>query len=269
MFLRFDATLNGAKFSELADELILLDVIEAEEVAELVTSSNANRPGQRVTVNTRKSLSVRLSYLIRSQDVTRRAEIRALVAKWAHAGGVLAVNYRPGLVLNVVCEKAPALDSSLKWTQALTLTLTAHTIPYWVDEVSTDKTITTSLKSNGYYGTLLSQVYTVPGTAESFPMHVAVAGDEANDLTYFKIGINPGGSVFELTGMAVPSWSTLMIEDVGGIVKIYDLSSGESYLSARTPDSSDELLVSPGSNAIYIEADAQVTVTLMTWGWYL
>ena len=83
MFLRFNATLNGASFADIADEVVLVDVTELPAAKEIETASMAGRHGERVSVNRRTSLTVRLTYVIRTQNIVRRAQLQRLVSKWA------------------------------------------------------------------------------------------------------------------------------------------------------------------------------------------
>lgn len=264
MFLRFEATMTGVKFSDIAPEIYLIDIVEEPAAMDITTTRMANKPGERVSAKTRTSLSVRLVYEIHSPNITRRAEIQRLVAKWANGyqgRGLLAVNYRPGKVLNVSCDNFPALDSGLRWTQQLSLVLTAHEIPYWEDEVGTTKTVTPGLDSNGDYTTLFEYMM-ADGDFDGVPVDVfALVPWESNTLTNFTAVV--GDTTFELDGLSVPPGDSLLIEHTNGVVKIR-LGSDEtvSFLQTRTPDSSDELLANVGRNYLYIKADANVTVSL-------
>ncbi len=149
MFLRFEAQLNGNKFSDIAPELILRDIVESPAEVDVSKVRYANRPGQRVSSIVRTSLSVRLVYVIRSRDIQRRMEIRDLIVAWAANGGTLKVNTRPGKMLRVICETSPMLESSLRWTQDLSLTLTAYSIPYWQDEAATNLPVISAVPEKG------------------------------------------------------------------------------------------------------------------------
>lgn len=264
MFLRFEAMMTGLKFSDIAPELFLVDIIEEPPVMDLMKTRMANKPGERVSAKTRTSLSVRLVYEIHSLDIARRAEIQRLVAKWAYGyngSGLLAVNYRPGKVLNVACDNLPTLDSSLKWTQRLSFVLTAHEVPYWEDEIGTTKDVTAKLDANGDYTTLLEYM-TADGDFNGVPVDVYAANPwEGNTLT--KLTVTIGNTTFVLDGLSVAPGDFLVIEHRNGVVKIRPGSDDTvSYLQARMPESSDELLADLGRNNVYIKADSGVTVTL-------
>ena len=204
MFLRFEATMTGQKFSDIAPELYLIDIIEDPAEMDVTLTRMANKPGERVSAKTRKSLSVRLMYEIHTPDITRRAEIQRLVAKWAngyHGSGLLGVNYRPGKVLAVSCETLPVIDSSLLWTQRLSLTLTAHEVPYWEDEAATTKTVTPKVDANGNYVTLFEYMM-LDGDFDGVPVDIVASVPwEGSALTKFTAVI--GSTTFELDGLSV------------------------------------------------------------------
>lgn len=271
MFLRFEATMTGQKFSDIAPELYLIDIIEDPAEMDVTLTRMANKPGERISAKTRKSLSVRLMYEIHTPDITRRAEIQRLVAKWAngyHGSGLLGVNYRPGKVLAVSCETLPVLDSSLLWTQRLSLTLTAHEVPYWEDEAATTKTVTPKVDANGDYVTLFEYMM-LDSDFDGVPVDIVASVPwEGSALTKFTAVI--GSTTFELDGLSVPQGDMLVIEHTNGVVKIR-LGSDEtvSFLQTRTPASSDELLADVGRNHVYIKADTGVTVSLAYKGRWL
>lgn len=269
MFLRFEATLNGGKFSSIAEEVLLRDIVEQPATEDVTLARRANRPGQRLSAKTRTALSVRLVYNIRSRDIARRAEVRDLVAKWARDGGMLEINTRPGKHLYVVADVPPALDSSLKWTQDLSLTLTAYEQPYWVDNIPAEAYVDTALKSDGsgdYTSSFAS--LTIGGTVDFVPVNCTVTNVGNTALTRVKIEVN--NTHIELSGMSVDPGGVIMIEHVRGIVMIYNLmDSAVTYLYARTPQSSDELLGKVGYNNVNIESDSMVSVALYGAGWWL
>lgn len=268
MFLRFEATLNGSKFSEIADEVILTDIIEEPASVDVTLARWANRPGQRLSAKTRTALSVRLVYVIRTQDIARRAEVRDLIAKWGKNGGQLTVNTRPNLYLDVTMDTPPALDSSLKWTQELTLTLTAYRLPYWVSNTLSEALIDTVAKSDGSGYVSQFASITLDGTVDSATVDCFVSNIGSENLTRLYIKLN--NTFMELTGLSVEPSKTIIIEHSYGVVTIRDMSDDTvSYLYARTPQSSDELLGIVGHNNVYVEANTQVSVYMYGAGWWL
>lgn len=269
MFLRFEATMNGAKFSSIAEEVILRDIVEQPATVDTALSRIAGRPGQRLSAQTRTALSVRLVYNIRSRDIARRSAVRDLVAKWARDGGMLEINSRPGKHLYVVADAAPALDSSLKWMQDLSLTLTAYEQPYWVDNIPAESYVDTALKNDGSgdYASSFASL-TIGGTVDFVPVNCTITNVGSKTLTRVKIEVN--NTHIELSGMSVDPGGVIMIEHIRGILMIYNLmDSAITYLYARTPQSSDELLGKVGYNNVNIESNSMVSVALYGAGWWL
>lgn len=268
MFLRFEAELNGGKFSAIAPELVLIDVIEREAAMDMVTAQYANKPGQRVSSNLRTSLAVQLVYLINTQDIVRRAEIGNLITAWGKNGGLLQVNYRPGLQLDVTMDTPPTINSALRWTQELTLTFTAHRQPYWTDAEAVQETIETTLKSDGTgYQSLFASIR-MGGNVDHVPVDCSIINVGDTDLTNVRVDI--GSTSITLAGMTVPVGGTIMMDYANGLLSIYNLSdTTESYLYARTPQSSDDLLANVGYNNVYIESNTQVQVLLFGRGWWM
>lgn len=287
MFLRFDASLNGQKFSDIAQELILTDIVEMPVTVDTTLSAMANMHGQRLTSNVRTALSVQLVFLIRTQDINLRAGVRDLVATWARDGGMLTVNYRPGLKLYVACTVPPAQESALKWTQELTLTLTAYEIPYWQSETPAElNTITESMGDGMFFA---ADVLSVPGTAERMPATTIIVKNAATSQTAAMTSVridavdatmtvveNPRRNFatrtkIELTGMSIePGNGVKITHDAIGTLKITNLKTGESLMSARTAQSDDELMVYPGHDTeIMLSTDQLASLSVSTNGWWL
>lgn len=277
MLLRFDAEYSGAKFSEIADEVILLDIIEDPAEMDVQTSQPAGGFGMVVSNVIRKALSVRLQYVIRTQDPVRRAELQREVAKWANVGydsnktDVLKISTRPDMLLHCKVYAAPAQGSSLRWTDELTLKFVAYDLPYWVGErVNASVNATWSAGYLKYRG---ANVITPVGDVAK----VRVAGisvinsDPENDwLTWLKIKIDDTEIV--LDGIGISTNRILMFDYPNPrTLKIYNIfNSEENLIKFRTPESDDDLYARTGvSNQIIVEADAQVNVSVAIDGWWL
>lgn len=260
MLLRFEAQLGDKKFSEIAPELILRDIVEIPAAVETSTVRFANRPGQRVSSIVRTSLSVRLVYVIRSKDIQRRMEIRDLVAAWAAKGGALKINTRPGKKLLVVCENIPALESSLRWTQDLSLTLTAYVQPYWLSENDAMLAVQTQYyeeEDRNYFADVINP----NGNAGKAPATFTLINNGSDALKHLKVLAD--NTFIELKGMQIlPNMPiTAMYND--GILEILDffnMSGDNSLLMYRTPESHDDLMLEPGrDNQIIVWADQPVS----------
>lgn len=268
-----EATLAGVAFSSLSeneDELVLVDIIEEEAKMDTQTIPLVMKDGLMRTVNRRKSLSVKLVFCIRTQDVARRAELRDAVAAWAMKGGALKTNTRPGKQLSVKCDEPAALQSSAKWTDELTLTLTAYAVPYWQDaEVTLYGGETTLLHSGENW---LADVYSIGGQLDAL-VAATIINKGAAPLTHIKLQC--GSTMMELDGINIqPNMPLLISYDNDNLLFIEDFfkldGSDKSLFAYRTADSSDDLIAAPDvDNQIIVSADSAVSVSLTTRGLWL
>lgn len=277
MLLRFDAEYSGAKFSEIDDDVILIDIIEKPAEVDLQTARFGGGAGQRVLSAERTSLSVDLVYVIRTQDPVKRTELQQKVAKWANMGhfpntnAQLKISTRPDALLNAKVYKAPVQGSALRWADDLTLTFVAYEIPYWVGTRVTASVSTTW--QEGYQKYRGANVINPAGDVVNVPVAsvtVVNTDPESDWLTWFRIKTNQ--TEITLDGIGIPINRMMMITYAEPrILKIYDIfNSTANLLPYRTPDSSDELIVQTGKdNQITVEADAQVNVSVAIDGWWL
>lgn len=265
----FEANLGGVDFTGLASEILLLDIVEEPVQMDTQTVPLALGDGMLRTVNRRKSLSVRIVYQIRTQDVACRAEVRDLVAAWAMKGGTLKVNTRPGKMLQVVMDAAPALGSSMAWENELSLTLTAYAVPYWQDAEHTAFEVKTTLLDSGE--NWQADIFTVGGQTETPLAATLIVGGDTN-LTHLSITCND--SLMVLDGMDIaPGKAVFISYNDQGVLEILDFFNFEgdrSLMKYRTADSTDDLRAVPNTNnQILISADAALTGNLTARGRWL
>lgn len=249
MLLRFEATMNGRKFSQIADECILVDIVEDAADVAVETNALAGRDGMLISSRYRKSLRVTLSFVIREQDIRKRAKILQKVAEWAGAGGRLEINPRPGRYMAVDVVDPVALGSHLKWTEELQLTLTAYDNPYW--ETRSDHAITLSQQDDGTY--FCADVFAVGGNvgkASAYMTLVALTGA----LTALKIVC--GETMLEFAGLPDVSPAYIHITRENGIFRAYNMIDDLSLLPYRTAESDDELLADSGAEAVAVQVTA-------------
>ena len=271
MLLRFEATNGGAKFSEIADEVILLDIIEQPAEVDIQKSRLAGGAGMRVSSVTRTSLTVNLVYVIRTQDPVRRAFLRDKVAQWALQASHLEVSTRPGKYLSAVPYIAPAQDSSLKWTQELTLAMTAYDVPYWRDSDVTSASYTTN-----DFVFIGGHAITPTGADTAIPISCIITTLDEQTLTDVEVGV--GNTKIVLSGLDVKTgfvdgWysegNVAILCDDGHNMRIGSLS-GVSYLKHRTPESDDVLLAQQNiRNVIYCKANVPCSITFSWNGWWV
>lgn len=239
----FEAALNGVAFSSLGqeDELVLVDIVEEEAKMDTQTVSMGLHDGKMRTVSRRESLSVKLEFCIRTQDVARRAELRDAVAEWASKGGDLTINTRPGKMLQVKCDTAVALQSSAKWTESIVLTLTAYEIPFWQSVKAT--TLSFYMQTSNADGYFIAEQLHPDGNAGDVKVEAMISHIGDAPLTHMRISC--GSTFFEFDGMHVEPGSVITISYTDGILSVLDFTKVEgdnSLLRFRTPDSSDDLI---------------------------
>lgn len=223
MMTRYGVWLDGLPLHELDPAIIVTNIIEQPAAVDVVSYPRARGAGTRVTKRTRRSLSVSVRFRIWEYDVTRRKAVLQKVIAWAKGGKYLAVNDRPDQRLRVEVDELPTIQSSLHWQQEISLTFTAYALPFWENDYT--DSLTTSAAAS----------MSVAGDADSAPVDVS---------------ITPSGSTVTVKA----DKSTITLKNVSdnveithgddGILRI--LSNGVSILSHRTPESSDDLTVTPG-----------------------
>lgn len=254
MFLRFEATMNGKKISRIAEELILIDIVEDAAEMDVQTSTLAGRDGLYVASRRRKSLSVSLTYVIRTQDIKERRKIMQKVAEWAGNGGKLEINPRPGKYLMVQVDAPPALGSHLKWTEELTLTLTAYDVPYWLADSS--HALETAVQDDGTHAdNAVIAVGGDVGNADASLTLVAPTGT----LTALKITC--GDTEIEFAGMPDISPVYVSIGLDNGVFFARSLADNKSLLSYRTAESSDALHAECGKDNVPFQVTADTALT--------
>lgn len=255
MFLRFDASLNGKSMNAIAPEIILRDILEEPIDVETQTFRKAGREGMRIAKRVRNSLRVRLVYNIRAYDIMTRTKIARMIAEWAYDGGWLTINTRPGQRLRVKVDNPPTVNSSLKWTQDLSVTFVAYERPYWEEQYPVRLTTT----SQG--------VLKIPGTVPEAYVECTVTNKGIDDLTTAKIVC--GETFMDFTGLSVPPGGELVISYTDDD-QLMITAAGESALRARSAASSDDLILpTRQTNFVTVSADQAVSAVFAARGRYI
>lgn len=179
---------------------------------------------------------------------------------------MLEINTRKGKYLRVDVGVPPALDSSLKWTQDLTLTLTAYAEPYWQSATRLDVSADLHDENGVYY---LNTVAKPVSNAGEVPVTFSIRND-SSDMALTELEVKCGETYINLTGIAVnPGMPVILSYTNDGILQIIDLGASAlggdaSLLRYRTAESSDELLMQTGmENQLQIRADAPVSGSIV------
>lgn len=223
MITRYGAWLDGLPLDRISPAIYITDIREEPAAMNVLTLPRASGNGSFVTRRTRDSLSVTIRFAIREYDTVRRKAILQDIITWAKKGKHLSISDRPGQRLRVAVDELPTIQSALRWTQELSLTFTAYSSPFW---------------ENDYADSL-----TTSGAAS-----MTVAGDA--DSATVDVSITPSGDTVTVKA----DQTTITLTDLSGAVEITHgddgllriVSGGESILSHRTPESSDDLTATPG-----------------------
>lgn len=237
MVTRYGVWLDGLPLHEIDPTIFITDIQEQEPQMDVLTAARALGDGLRVSKRTRQSLSVVVRFAIREYSTVRRKAVLQKVISWARKGRYLSISDRPGQRLRVEMNAPPAMSSALKWTQELTLTLTAYSSPFWEDATTTKRS------GNG-------SMY-VPGDAPSVTVD-AIITDAPETLT-----ITAGETSMTLEGLTAGATVKILHED--GVVKITE--NDASALHKRTAASADELRIVPGRTNQVSSSGGQATFT--------
>lgn len=258
--LLYDVSLRGVSLSSLADEIIVRDIVEMPPTEDRQTSKRAMHAGTRVNSVIRRTLPIKIVYNVRAYNGTRRAEIMDKISEWVGIGGKLTITTRPGKRLFVKPEGIPRLDSTLKWTEDLTMTLTAYEQPYWEDEAAVVAQCEAkwSEAHSAYYD---AKTISVPGNLPKVPMTMSL-WNTSDDILLTSLKIVADETFFEFKDIAIEPGGIFagFVEikyDENDILSIVDVMTEVSLMKNRTAESSDDLLVRCGkTNQIHIYADA-------------
>lgn len=254
MKTKVNILLDGRSLADIDPRIILQDVKELKPATKNTGVSLAGRIGQLVTIQDRTTLSVQVTFVIacKRDEIEDRARIIQRINAWAAQGGRLALSYRPGQHLDVVCDELPEAGDLRKFDATYTIKLTAYDVPYWVD----DRT-----SSASGMGTVRM---VVPGTART-PLELETLASSAVNA----LAVTDGRQLMEFDfGAAMPAGSILRIRHDGMImVGTIELPDGSTInaLEYRTPESNDELWLSPGTRELTVTGSTATLIVRGRW----
>ena len=279
----FDAAMNWSWFSEYigdASAIVLRDIVELPEETDIVSAKRALHPGTRVHEIIRRSLTVKLVFSICTQDPALRAQYIRTITTWLNNGvwmgngSWLQLSTRPGQILRVRVKEYPSLGSSLKWTDDVTVVLTAYEQPYWEEEEGYHVVLETTLNETSGFYTASGEIQG-RGQVEKVPFSSVGVNFLSMDKPLTTIQITAGDTVFLLEGMNIEPGGNMnhglwIRYNESDILTITDDYTGEHLLKYRTAESSDDLLFSSiGKTKLSVQADAHVSVNFVAGGRWL
>lgn len=255
MNTRFACWLDGRGLQDVDPAVCVTDIRENPARLRIETGSLARDDGLRLTGRARERLDVTVCFAVRQSDPGRRALILDDVLAWA-GDGFLTVNYRPGQRLRVRYTDLPALGSSLRWTDTLSVTFTAFAVPYWEDA-------TPAVARAGSASTRSALTLVPRGNADACLLEAEItAAGAVNTITLSA----PRGR-FSLTGLGLSAGRKLTVAYEDGLLRL--AVDGISVLDKRGADSTDDIPLTPRvPNTIVVAADGPCTAVVRARGRY-
>lgn len=264
MLTRYGVWLNNKGLADIDDSIYIVDIVQPDIDQQVIKAESSLGGGTRYIATRRFSLPVEIHFLVRERNIARRAEILDRIRGWAQPG-YLTTTEHPGKRLYVVCSRLPSA-SAQRWTEELTMALTAYDVPYWEDERPLSCTVHCEP-----YNTEAS--FTHQGTARMYQRGTAPAPMDATitaNAALNKVRL-VGGEAYkylQFDGLGMKAGDVLTIShDERGI--LYAKVNGESVLHKRTTASQDDLMVKPGENTITLRADNVCTAVCEVRGRWL
>lgn len=264
MLTRYGVWLNNKGLADIDDSIYIVDIVQPDIDQQVIKAESSLGGGTRYIATRRFSLPVEIHFLVRERNIARRAEILDRIRGWAQPGYLTTTDH-PGKRLYVVCSRLPSA-SAQRWTEELTMALTAYDVPYWEDE----RPLSCTVHCEPYN---MEASFTHQGTARLYQRGTAPAPMDATitaNTALNKVRLVGGEAYkylqFDNLGMKAGDVLTIS-HDERGI--LYAKVNGESVLHKRTTASQDDLMVKPGENTIKLRADNVCTAVCEVRGRWL
>lgn len=251
---RYSVTLNNVPLSALDDCIYVSDISYTPASPKHETTRYAARQGVYAGEPYIESSRVTVSFMIRHYTTHERQQTAQQVMRWCAAGGWLQTSDRPHQRIYVRCTRFPAVESALRWTDALTVEFTAFAYPFWQDSMPA----TVSLSSGD------TQSVFMPGV---WPADIEATVTAREAITTFTITC--GATSMTFSGLSVSEGGTVTISYTDDRHLLEAKADGVSVLDKRTSESSDDLVLAPGDGTVSFTADARAGCRLLIRGVWL
>lgn len=254
MISRYAVWLNDVSLAEIDPDIYVADISYTAASPKVESSRLAASDGQYVSRDYIDSAKVAVSFEVHAYSTARRQAIVERIAVWAANGGWLKTSDRAGQKLYVRSSRYPAVNSVMRWTDNLSVEFTAYDFPFWVDEQPNAITL-----AQGATGNLF--VYGMRPTGAELAITAVSAVS--------RVEVHAGDSKLILDGISMVSGDVLNVSYTDDH-HILEIKQGNtSLLNKRTAASDDDLIVSPGTNAVSFTADGNATCVLSVKGVYV
>ena len=249
---RYEVLLNGISLSSVHPNILVLDVNYQPPETGFSTYNVAKRNGARIHKENTSSISVGISFEIHSYSVVERQHICNMVSLWAKNGGLLEINDRPGQRMRCVCSQKPSIQSARNWTDPVTVTFTAYTLPFWEESEYAVKAFSAGTSGDGF-------LY-VPGSVDG----AMIEADILANATLSSVSLTANGRTLTLSGLSVSSGSTIKISYTDDMIQQIKVGT-TSLLNKRS--GADDLIAKCGElNSVSFSSNASTTVTFKARG---
>lgn len=246
MISRYEAVLNGQPLSAVSASILILDIAYPPASIDFSTYRGAKRHGNRVYREYVDHRDVVITFAIRAYSVQERQAICNAVQRWAKGGGILQTNDHEGQRLRCVLSAPPTIQSALKWTDPISMTFTAYSMPFWEDLVPTTLALSGTSGSGNLY---------VPGSVDGAFFEV----DAVPSGTLTTLNLVANGKTLSLTGISVASGATVQIAYDDDM--IMSIKAGSTSLLNKRSGADDLPLKSGESNSLSFSSNVSCAVT--------
>ena len=258
MILRHRVALNGIQLDEVDPAVLVLGVAE-EAANKQQTAVSKWDGGQRLAANRTNYIDVTVTFAVRIKKSDMPGHTRAFgaVSAWANAGGYLTANHRDGQRIRVACVGISRLADPVKWETEYTITFRAYEKPFWEDarEWVSSESGTVFTHKLAARGTMPTQLDLYIRNTTAGIMNTLTIETARDEMEFANMSLGPG----KILAITHTETGLLVIRN----------STDLSLMAARTLESSDDLTLQPGMNAIAITAQCAAEATFRYRGrWY-
>ena len=260
MVLKRRVALGGVQLDGVDDRILITGIDEAAGKDTISAVSLGGISGQRITNRRRDTLDITVKFAmkIRNNDMAARSTLLDKVNAWAKPGGWLTVGHRSGKWIHVVLAQAPGGGDQYDWANDYTIVFRAYEVPFWEDVTATTAVMTTDDSGTGSI--------TMDCSADTV---ADVTVTNASGSSIDTVSVMIGSRTMSFTSLGLANGSSLVIDHVhaDGIYAVRARIGETSVMSKKT--GADELILTPGVNAISWTAGGDVAVTVSAKGRYL
>ena len=253
------AAINGAELKDVDSRVYVLGTSCDAPKETQQGAAFGGRSGQRVTVNRREYLDIKVTFGIdiRKEHLNERSEVFELCMAWAalaREGAWITIGSKKDRQIWARTYQLPAEGDQWQWASQYTIVFRAWEAPWW------QATEPITIRRSGVSS--LQQQISVTGNRRTV---LDFEFTNTSGSTINALSISTGSATMAFTGLGLADRSTLAIthrED--GLLQIR--INGVSALAFRTPESDNDLWIDPGVPTVHITAGGAGTIQMGSYG---